>query len=635
MWFGEFQINANQSAGELIGLLQNRNLGLEIFGQFKLANSERSYLQTHAFSLIEELYWKKNDPGRTRGGQPRPSLVDSQQIHKIQLKELKANLLPQVEALLKDELLDARLLISTDGGIEATPNPLLGLLFATYMPQKVGVIDYHGPNRTYNRTKLDSVNLRIESTENQQRQHALYNSANKYANLKVEMTSAYVRHLIAEKADPNIPETDQLTTTLKELFSTFFPGKEFLGPQPTTDGRLTFMVRLGNGATHDIDELSSGEKEVVYGYLRLHSSAPLNSMVMIDEPELHLNPRLVAGLAAFYYRHLAANFGNQLWLVTHSDTLIREAVNHPSFDVFHIQSPEGSNDSQATPVKAKGELENVVLALVGDLAAYRPGQKVVIFESTEDASFDMQMTCKLFPEFEQQINAISAGNKKRVHDLYELLEAARVGGQIDTRFFAIADPDSDAPPSAENSTRFLWDVYHIENYLLDPSFLLKAFHMLGAGQGLKTHKDVIDELKKCALDKINELVTHKLSDIVNRELVSVLKLKFDPKRIDTSVALNDAIQRSRSLIDRKIDSELTSEWLLEQQQVLENSYHQALNDGTWFSLFPGRDLLKRFTGLHGRGVPYARLRDHLINSMAEAQYQPLGMGRVIHKIMAA
>jgi hypothetical protein len=100
----------------------------------------------------------------------------------------------------------------------------------------LGVIDYHGPYRNYNRERFARINLTIES-ENRLKQHALYNYTNKYANLKTEMGSAYVRHLLSRQADPTAAADDALTTTLKELFSTFFPGKEFLGPQPTSDGR--------------------------------------------------------------------------------------------------------------------------------------------------------------------------------------------------------------------------------------------------------------------------------------------------------------------------------------------------------------------------------------------------------------
>ncbi|QKQ74600.1 ATP-binding protein [Nostoc sp. TCL240-02] len=61
-----------------------------------------------------------------------------------------------------------------------------------------------------------------------------------------------------------------------------------------------------------INELSSGEKEVLYGYLRLRNTAPRNSVLLMDEPELHLNPRLISGLASFYHKNLGKPLGNQL-----------------------------------------------------------------------------------------------------------------------------------------------------------------------------------------------------------------------------------------------------------------------------------------------------------------------------------
>lgn len=636
MWLGEFQISVNRDAGELLSLLQDKTKPMRVAADFVLSDSERVFLKASAAKLLEELFWRQVDPSRMRGGGGQRSLAATQRAQQQQLESLLADWMPKITGLLDAPALHAALQIDPDGRTHVKESRLLELIFSTYMPQQLGVIDYHGPNRTYNRQRLNSVNLTIDASETQQRQHALYNSANKYANLKTEMTSTYIRHLLAAKADPESLEEDLLTSTLKELFTAFFPGKEFLGPQPTPDGRLTFLVRLSTGGEHDIDDLSSGEKEVVYGYLRLHSSAPRNSMIMIDEPELHLNPRLVSGLAAFYYRHLGARLGNQLWLVSHSDTLIREAVSHPDFSVFHVQPPgDRRGESQATAVKAKGELERVVLALVGDLAAYRPGAKVVVFESTEDAAFDLRLTCTLFPDFEQRINAISAGNKRRVSDLYELLERARAGGHIDARFFAISDADDDAALHGP-TTRFQWDVYHIENYLLHPKFILDALRAVGStGRVVQSEDTVLSELKSCAAETISELVAHKLRTRANRTLVSSIDLGFNPARGDTAVALSEAIARSHARMQERVAGELAQPELLELQMKYEEICRAALADGSWLTTFRGRDTLRRFAGRHAKGMQYEYLRELVINKMAEAGYQPIGMGRVLSAILAA
>ena len=90
-------------------------------------------------------------------------------------------------------------------------------------------------------------------------------------------------------------------------------------------------MKTNSGAIHDLDELSSGEKEVLYGYLRIRNSAPRYSIILIDEPELHLNPRLIRGLPSFYHRNLGQALDNQIWLITHSDALLREVVGRTEF----------------------------------------------------------------------------------------------------------------------------------------------------------------------------------------------------------------------------------------------------------------------------------------------------------------
>src|SRR6185437_183705 len=127
-----------------------------------------------------------------------------------------------------------------------------------------------------------------------------------------------------------------LNETLKELFQTFFPDKRYEGVAPQSRGGLEFPVRLSTGETHDIDELSSGEKEILYGYLKLKNSTPKHSIILLDEPELHMNPSLLQGFTDFYHRHIGRAQGNQLWLVTHSDTLLRQAVGNSNYRVYQM-----------------------------------------------------------------------------------------------------------------------------------------------------------------------------------------------------------------------------------------------------------------------------------------------------------
>jgi hypothetical protein len=448
------------------------------------------------------------------------------------------------------------------------------------------------------------------------------------------MASAYIRHLLSKQADNTLSAHDSLTETMKELFTTFFPGKQFLGPQPTDEGGLLFQVRLADGSEHDIDDLSSGEKEVLYGYLRLHDAGPRNSIIMIDEPELHLNPRLINGLASFYNRHLGRARNNQLWLVTHSDTLIREAVASEEFSVFHVQ-PTASAGGQASRVRGNAEVDGLIIELIGDLAAYRPGAKVVIFESTDDAAFDQKMTCSLFPEFGQRINAISAGDKRRVAGLYELLDKARGSGVLTTQFFAITDAD-DETESAIAATHLRWDVYHIENYLLEPRFILQSLREVGLSTDrVRDEGAVLEALRSLAIQTIPELLKHKLRVHANSRLVSSIDLGTNPRRSDAAQAIGEAVNRSSARLAQRIRDELGPDKLLALETNWRREYEVALSDGTWIKRFRGRDILKRFAGEFLRGMPYVFFRELILSRMRDAGFAPAGMRHVVETILNA
>ena len=262
------------------------------------------------------------------------------------------------------------------------------------------------------------------------------------------------------------------------MFKEFFPGKIFLGPKPSKTGGIDFPVQLENGTVHDINDLSSGEQEVLYGYLRLRNSAPKNSVILLDEPELHLNPRLIAGLPRFYKKHVGQKLGNQIFLITHSDTFLREAMKEKDYQVYHIKPPfsiSSYEDNQIKSVNVNSDLEEALVDLVGDLATYSPDKKIVLLEG-ENSEFDLKMISKLFPKFSESVNLLSVGSKYTVNKLHELLEEANKKGELNTKFFSIVDKDLDEKTVNRSSRAFQWDVYHIENYLLDEYYLSKSIN---------------------------------------------------------------------------------------------------------------------------------------------------------------
>lgn len=637
-WMGEFQINLSSRSTDFLPIFNDRSRELRITCDFRLVESERQYILQNADELLREKIWRTILPEAYAWGGLRLAMFASQfREREPEVAERAKQELPHlIEELSKPTIRGSFYILP--GDLPRVQNSLtLSVVFSTFRPQEIGVIDYHGAQRHYGRENVQGINLNLDANEQQRSQSALYNYGNKYNNVKSEMAASYVKEILAEQA--GIPRAAQstLTNTLKELFETFFPDKKFLGPKPTLDGLLSFPVETPNGRHHDLDDLSSGEKEILYGYLRIRNSAPRYSIILLDEPELHLNPRLIRGLPQFYRKNLAESLHNQIWLVTHSDALLREVVGRENYNVYHMlpQMHVTGGESQLRPLSATADLDIALADLVGDLAAYRPGGKVVILEGGGDSDFDQKVVSSLFPELSEHANLLSGTNKTRVRNLLQILETASRDGVVPFQFFSITDRDSEPTrTSPPGSNQFSWDVYHIENYFLVPQYISRVLAALSLGS-IKDDDTIWDELRECAKETLPSLVRHELSEYANRLLVSAIDIKTDPRLEQQASAMSDSIGRSIGRIADVRTNSLSRDALSTKEEEIRAHYIQSISDGSWTKVFRGRDVLKRFVARSGTTVSYEVFRNLLLAQMRDDSHRPTGMKEIVDAILSS
>lgn len=640
-WFGEFQINFQRNPQQMASLLRNRSRSSVIQADIELAAGEVNFIKQEIVPMLEDLVWKTVVPGlqdpwiRARGG-----LAAELRAHKPTVDQRVKELIPAVLGQLDQTPLSGSLEIQPNGNAVTVNNILLELVFSSFHPKRIGVIDYHGSHRNYGREELGGINLNLDQEEDMYRTASLYNYANKYANIKSEMAADYVRQALREKMNDGIVSTQNtqpLSETLQELFKIFFPGKKFLGPVPTEEGNLNFPVEVEGGATHDINDLSSGEKEVLFGYLRLRNSAPKYSVILLDEPELHLNPALVRGLPQFYHKHLGIDLENQIWLVTHSDAFLREAMGHQGLRVFHMQYAASSHgpENQIHEIQPGEEVEAIILEMVGDLAAYRPGAKVVFFEG-ENSEFDLNMVSRLFPMVKNEMNLVSGGNRFRVETLHKTLERSVQAGKIPIKIYSVVDKDSGAEidSSGEFNRHYSWDVYHIENYLLEPRFIDEALkHVNVYPNDLSSVEEIEMCLTQIAEGQIGELISHKIRGEIRGELVEELDLNSNPKSEDIGADIHRSVVKSVEKADYRVKTKLHIDDIRERVNKERDVLSSSLSDGDWSKHFKGRDILRAFVGKYVRGMRYEYFRDMVISQMVNSGYQPEGMKAVLDKIV--
>lgn len=643
-WLGEFQIGAHNRLDGLKQMFRDTSKEIRIEAAFSLHDSEKAYISQNALSLLQDSIWRQLLPEAFQYESSYRMALFSQQFREREPEVLARvhTLLPSLQTeLSQPTAVGTMTVLPGSSSLSTRDSSLLTVLFSTYRPQQVGVIDYHGAQRFYSREQVQQVNISFDQSTQQASQNSLYNSANKYSNVKSELATSYIKEALSREAGGDYASTVGLTETLQELFKTFFPDKRFLGPTPTQQGNLLFPVETRDGSTHDLDDLSAGEKEILYGYLRIRNSAPRHSIVLLDEPELHLNPRLVRGLPSFYRRNIGEALRNQMWLVTHSDAILRESVGKPGFDVYHMQ-PAGlpaANDGgvtvQTNQLKAIGVTKDVdaaVTALVGDLAAYRPGQKGVIFEGGGNSDFDQTMTATLFPEFAERVNLVSGTNKTKVRALHEVLDRAYERGDLPIKFFAIVDRDYNQSDDRDNViTTFEWDVYHIENYLLHPesiAYLVSSFGTTSISEDV-----VIEGLREAARASIGKRIKHQITTHVSRVLTRGIDLSFNPAVEDVPSAIALAVDRSIGRIQASHSSELTIEALKAVEANERKKIEESFADGSWMKGMPGRDILRQYVAGLPNGISYDVFKNMILRRFVDVGYQPNGMKEVLDKVL--
>ena len=399
LWSNEFQLNWRREPGDLRALLRDKRREMTIEGEIEVSAREKEFLLGDGRWMVQELAWRELFP-QVATHQGKVRTIATQRT--IEMEEEVSRQSEIWNSQLENELSwrKAKGVVSVAATGRATRGNSLALqlVFGFFIPERLGIIDYHGSHRKYDREQLRTITLEESDEEEKVKSGALYNYETKYANLKSAMAGEYVRELIERDAGgKRTGRAKPLAKTLQELFDMFLPGKKFRGPLAVEGGEVAFPVWVDEDAQHDINELSSGEKEILFAYLRARTLSPRQSVLLIDEPELHLNPALVQGLPQFYEKHIGRDLENQIWLVTHSDRFLRETLDTTGMVVYHMQQVSSAiRSNQLRLIESKTNVEGMFIDLVGELAAYRPDGKVVFLES-EDSKFDQKMVSRLFP----------------------------------------------------------------------------------------------------------------------------------------------------------------------------------------------------------------------------------------------
>ncbi|MDA8152943.1 MAG: AAA family ATPase [Acidithiobacillus sp.] len=275
----------------------------------------------------------------------------------------------------------------------------------------------------------------------------------KYSRLKNTIFSAVVT---------SDQDRENLYEEFHRIFSGILKGRHIKRVGINEIGLLSITVEDETGRQFDLDSLSSGEKGLILTFLLIERTLVEGGLILLDEPELHLNPAVCKELLPFIVDQYASRKNLQLIICSHSPEILAGAFDRDECSLYSLMS-----GSMLTKVRRQDQ--DVISSALRKLGTSESEEllfKGIIFVEGPD---DILVLETGFGDILRRLKLKDLGGRIEVERQIELLQSAEKDAPSAAMRYFIFDRD-DVPSSltSTESVKVLqWDRRCLENYLLD------------------------------------------------------------------------------------------------------------------------------------------------------------------------
>jgi AAA15 family ATPase/GTPase len=280
----------------------------------------------------------------------------------------------------------------------------------------------------------------------------------KYHRLKPTIVHSFILNEITR---------EKLTKNFEKIFSKVLKNRSLVGLNINEIGLISIRIKESiENRTFDIDGMSSGEKGLILTFLLISHSIHQGGIIMIDEPELHLNPAVCKTLLTFLIEEYLVPNNIQAIICSHSPEILGSAFDNSDCTLLHIQS-----STVISKIYSEDRREVFdALRRLGTSASDTLFSTGSIFV---EGDHDIEVLEAGFDELLCKYKITPLGGRGSVEKEILTLQEAEVRGEIDTLKCFIFDLDN--APSDLRSTRLIkvlqWKRRCIENYLIDEKII--------------------------------------------------------------------------------------------------------------------------------------------------------------------
>lgn len=371
----------------------------------------------------------------------------------------------------------------------------------------------------------------------------------------------------------------------KKIFSALLPEKELLDIDPAKPKE--FQYKDESGQTLLFSTLSSGEQEVIRVLFDVARKDIRHSVIIVDEPELHLHPTLTFKLI----EELKAigEHTNQLIFLTHSADLI--STYYSTGDVYFIDTLQ-TGTNQAHKLSDLNNTHHQIVKLVGqNLGLFAVGKKLVFVEG-ENSSIDRLTYHTIAQSIDSEIKIIPVGSVFNIMTLSSIEEQIR-NAIFGIEIYMIRDRDGlseNQIAGIEKTGRIkCLKRRHIENYFLDEEVLFKVAEQLYLTtiNPAITKETIKNETKKIAQESINfNLFKNTIEYLSLNHFFKTPKVKsVDTKTLDD--IKRELVMKTKKSIDElstELEPAVFEAWL----NTEEKNLGEMLKNEEWRIHFQGK-----------------------------------------------
>lgn len=320
----------------------------------------------------------------------------------------------------------------------------------------------------------------------------------KYARLKNTIFSAMI---MSENG------RQDLTREFERIFNGILRGRRLVGFGLNHIGLLSIQVEdTETGRKFEIDGMSSGEKGLILTFLLIERSVSNDGLILLDEPELHLNPAVCKDLLSFLVEGYAIRKNLQVIVCSHSPEILAGAFENKECSLYHIES-----ERMLTKVRQQDQV------VISD-ALRRLGTSEsdgLLFRGTifVEGSDDVSLLEEGFGVALRRYKIKDIGGRREIEkEIKKLQDGEKNGIVMPTRYFIFDRDDRKSELRSTGAIRVLqWERRCLENYLLDMDVIADLLMNKDiVREPLGTMGDVQKMLRQLAFEQLDDLVARKV-----------------------------------------------------------------------------------------------------------------------------